>query len=282
MAAPESAAPVGGASNLAWRALSAAVFVPAVLILVKLGGLALLALVLLVVGRCTWEFYYLARSAGHGPAGRLGMALALVLCACVYVFGPSGLVWVLPAITIACLAASLLAGTRNYTTNALLTLGGVVYVGLLGSAPLLIFHRAGPDHSGDAARLVAAVFACIWLTDAAAYIFGRLWGKRKLVPSISPGKTVVGLIAGFAGGLLPLLLHGQVAFLAPVEFGGLLLLVSATGQLGDLIESAVKRDMGVKDTPALIPGHGGALDRFDSYFVAFPAAYLYIIALNIF
>ena len=125
--------------------------------------------------------------------------------------------------------------------------------------------------------MMVALFGCIWLTDTAAYGGGRRWGRRRLVPTISPGKTVVGLISGLAGGLVPLVLWRQLPAWTIPELCGLLLCVSLAGQVGDVVESAIKRDMGVKDAPALIPGHGGLLDRFDSYLFAFPAAYLYTV-----
>jgi phosphatidate cytidylyltransferase len=155
-------------------------------------------------------------------------------------------------------------------------LGGALYLGLLGSAPLLIVQAAGGAHRQEAGRLLAVLFLCIWLTDAAAYLCGRRWGRRKLAPAISPAKTTLGFWAGIGGGLLPVAFHGWLPSLAFELLLGLLLLVSLAGQLGDLVESAIKRDLGVKDAPALIPGHGGALDRFDSYLFAFPAAYLYL------
>lgn len=274
--------PASGGRNLTWRLVSACVFVPVILILVKLGGWALFLLVALVVGRCSWEFYHLAEGAGYRPARRIGPLLALGLCGQAYLAGPEGLDRVLVVSTLLCLAAALRSGPEKYAANALLSLGGVIYLGLLGSAPLLIAHQAGLVRREEAGLVVMMVFLCIWLTDSAAYICGRLWGRKKLAPAISPGKTVVGLVAGIGGGLLPLLLYRFVTFLTPVELLGLLLLSSAGGQLGDLVESAIKRDMGVKDTPALIPGHGGALDRFDSYFFAFPLAYLYLKALGVF
>ena len=128
--------------------------------------------------------------------------------------------------------------------------------------------------------MLVAVFLAIWLADSAAYFCGRRWGKKKLTPAISPGKTVVGFIGGIGGRLLPLLLHDFVPCLEPLELLGLLVLAGLGGQLGDLVESAIKRDMEVKDAPPLIPGHGGALDRFDSYFFAFPLAYLYLMAIG--
>lgn len=260
-------------SNLALRVGSACLFVPAILALAWTGGAALLALVLAVVGRGAWEFYCLAAGAGYRPQKVLGVALSLGLCAHLYLLGPSHLALALGAAVLLCMLAALKQGVEGYTARVSLTLAGVLYVGLLGSAPLLIARASGPERAG---WLLMALFGCVWLTDCAAYFCGRLWGRRKLAPRLSPGKTVAGFIGGFAGGLLPLLFHDRLAFLELAELAGLLLLVSAGGQVGDLVESALKRDLGVKDAPALIPGHGGILDRFDSYLFSFPLAYIYL------
>jgi len=268
--------PDSQASNLARRVLSAFVFVPAVVLLVESGDGSLLVLVLLIVGRGAWEFYRMGHQAGHRPARLLGLVLALGLCGYLHAVGPGQLALVIVAAALITLGAVLVQGTENYTANALLTLGGVIYLGLLGSAPLLIVRAAGPAHRQEAGHLLAVLFACIWLTDSVAYIGGHLWGRRKLAPAISPAKTVVGFFAGIGGGLLPMLLRGLLPSFTLVELVGLLLLASVGGQLGDLVESAIKRDMGVKDAPPLIPGHGGVLDRFDSYLFAFPLAYLYV------
>ena len=264
-------------SELSRRVLSALVFVPVVLGLAYTGGWALFALVAIVVGRGSWELLRLAEDAGHRPARRVGVLLALGCCA--YLQLVEVYSW-LPMIQMAAvllgLVAALFGGVKGYITNALLTLGGMIYIGLLGSAPLLLARRVGTE----APWLMVAIFGCIWLTDSFAYGGGRLWGKRRLVPSISPAKTVVGFACGLVGGLIPSILSGYLPSWSLLQMAGLLLLVSAGSQLGDLVESAIKRDLGVKDAPALIPGHGGMLDRFDSYFFAFPLAYIYTVALK--
>ena len=156
----------------------------------------------------------------------------------------------------------------------------MLFFGLLGSAPLLLVQAAGPGAEGR--HLVAVLFICIWLADSAAYFSGRQWGETKLAPTISPNKTRVGLVGGIVGSLVPMGLISLLPSFSPLALMGLLLIAGIGGQIGDLVESAIKRDVGVKDAPALIPGHGGLLDRFDSYFFAFPLAYLYVDMLAIF
>jgi phosphatidate cytidylyltransferase len=119
------------------------------------------------------------------------------------------------------------------------------------------------------------LLVCIWVSDSAAYYAGRAFGRRKLAPEISPNKTVVGSIAGILGSVLTAFLLKWVTFVTwPVYFvllSGLFL--SVIGQAGDLVESMIKRNAGVKDSGALIPGHGGILDRVDALLFTVPVFY---------
>lgn len=132
--------------------------------------------------------------------------------------------------------------------------------------------------------LLLAIFIFIWVNDTGAYLVGSRWGKRRLAPSISPKKSVEGSI----GGLLLVLLSAVILrLLLFPELSWLRILLIATvvavfGTIGDLFESSLKRQAGVKDSGKLIPGHGGILDRIDSLLLAVPAVYLLLVFLDLY
>jgi len=162
------------------------------------------------------------------------------------------------------------------------TIMGAVYPALLAFA-LFLRHLpevASPLH-GTALLLFPVVLT--WLSDTFAYFAGRMWGKKKLIPKVSPGKTVAGSLGAVIG--TPLAAVGYSILLQrfptwrmgigeALAFG---LLVSVAAQVGDLAESLLKRDVGVKDSGRLLPGHGGALDRFDSLFFTLPLGYAFFV-----
>jgi phosphatidate cytidylyltransferase len=155
---------------------------------------------------------------------------------------------------------------------AWLRAAGVPYVGLAAAA--LVWLRFDPA----VGRMnVLFVVLMVWASDIGAYLVGRFAGGPKLAPSISPGKTWSGAIGGMATAILvgAALASGSLARVALVAAG-----LSVVSQLGDLLESALKRRFGVKDSGRLIPGHGGLLDRLDGMLTAAPAAALLAMALG--
>ncbi|MCY3759905.1 MAG: phosphatidate cytidylyltransferase [Gemmatimonadetes bacterium] len=270
----------GPGPNLARRTASACVLVPGVLALTWAGGWALFALVAAIVGRSSWEFYHLAANAGYRPLKSLGILLCLGLCAQIHLAGTGHLPLAMVLATAVVLAAALRGGTDGFAARAAVTLAGVLYTGLLGSVPLLMAADRELLRGDEPGVLLGLIFVSLWITDTAAYGAGLLWGRRKLVPGISPNKTVTGAAAGLLAGLLPALLQPFAPGFSHWELAGLFLVVAASAQTGDLVQSALKRDFGVKDAPALIPGHGGFLDRFDSYFFCFPLAWAYLLLLQ--
>jgi phosphatidate cytidylyltransferase len=144
------------------------------------------------------------------------------------------------------------------------TLLGVLYIGFL--LPHLVWVRLRPD----GVAWVFFILLVVMIGDSTAYGAGRIWGKRKLLPHISPGKTVEGSIGAVCGNAATAVGRPERSL---VEIVGLALGAGALAQIGDLCESALKRAFGVKDSGWLFPGHGGMLDRLDS--VLFPSAFIY-------
>jgi phosphatidate cytidylyltransferase len=124
-------------------------------------------------------------------------------------------------------------------------------------------------------QIILVLFFTVWILDTAAYAFGRMYGKHKLVPNISPKKTVEGAIAGIVFGIISAVIFGSLIFsvFSVLKAALIGLMIAIVGQFSDLAESLMKRDADVKDSGSTIPGHGGFLDRFDSYLFAAPVLY---------
>ncbi|MFS9077893.1 phosphatidate cytidylyltransferase [Streptococcus infantis] len=163
--------------------------------------------------------------------------------------------------------------SKNYTIeDAVFPIAMSFYVGF-GFNALVDARIAGLDR--------ALLGLClVWATDSGAYLVGMKLGKRKLAPRVSPNKTIEGAIGGILAAMLATLIFMLVDSTVALPYGLYKMLVfaiffSLAGQLGDLIESAMKRHFGVKDSGKFIPGHGGVLDRFDCMLVVFPIMHLF-------
>lgn len=238
------------------RLVTAAVGIPVAAAAVWAGGWFLAAAAGVVAAVGAWEFYHLSQRAGYAPSAFLGIlgAGALPLVA------QEGIQWTLATFTVVVLAsmgAELLWRRSGVLANAAGTILGMVYVGLFGSHWVLLRGLS------QGMALMFLVLASTWCADSGAYFVGRWLGRRRLAPEVSPNKTVEGALGGVVGGLLGAAATGAWFGLpaAWVGVGGLVCALS--GQLGDLWESALKREAQVKDSGSLLPGHGGVLDRFD-------------------
>lgn len=250
------------------------------------GGLVLALLLALLAGAGAWELFRFARERGTPALDAIGIPLAALM--------PLGA----HAVRSGWLDAPLAAGGAVFValTGAVLfsrspeerplgaiaiTVFGVLYAGAtLAYAYALRHHRFVIAPSAGAV-LVFFPIALTWVSDSGAYFAGRAFGRRKLMPTVSPGKTVAGAIGAIVATMVGAWLYNSfvlrpVAQLALAPWTTLLFgaAISIVGQVGDLVESLFKREAGVKDSSRFFDAHGGVLDRLDSLYFAIPVAYL--------
>lgn len=287
-------------TELTQRLIVAAIGIPIVVVAVYIGRWAMGPALAFLAGGAAWEFYRLAERRGVRPIRLPGVAgaaaLVLVATALPSVALASPVLWTSAMVLL--LVLSLLAiWERGVEGQPLLavavtTLGALLPGGAMAYAVFLRHLHVGPNTTAiphDTWRalagftLVAYPLAVTWMTDSAAFFAGKKWGKRRLIPSVSPGKTVVGAVAGLFGGVLGGWAVAQLLCVMWLEIplhpalgalGGLL--IAAVSQAGDLAESVWKREAGVKDSGAFFPGHGGILDRVDSLLFTIPAGYWWL------
>ena len=230
-----------------------------------------------LVGGGTLEFYKMQQEKGLQPWVIPGVAASLLWCGSVYFYGVGTLVIPL-AVLIGLIVLTGSGFGGDLFANIESTLIGILYVGVLASFAYEVrsasFEGITPN---ETAAFSILILASIWVSDTAGYFAGRAFGRRHPFPDISPGKTEAGFIGGIIG-TLGLILYGstQFEFLSLWHGVGLGLVVGFGAPFGDLVESMIKRDAGVKDASAVIPGHGGVLDRFDSFLFVFPLVYVYL------
>jgi phosphatidate cytidylyltransferase len=280
--------PRGGESVASWRELArragtAAWGMPLVVAIVLLGGYWLLAGVaaLIVIGLL--EFYRMAARAGYQPIWEAGLAAGIWLTAAAA--WPAG--WpaqweplVLPGLLFYTILTQLRRGHPDRAlVNTGLTVLGVLYVAYLAS--YIIRLRALPLAAGGPSSPIPTllVICAVWAADTAAYFVGLSVGRHKLLPRVSPHKSREGAAAGIAAGVIAGLLMAWVAAalfhaaLPAAVAAGVGALCAAASIVGDLWESSIKREVGVKDAGRVLPGHGGMLDRFDGLLFAGVAGY---------
>ena len=264
---------------LAQRAAIAAVGIPLVVTIVAFGPAWLftgLVLGLVLIGQ--WELYRMFARVGVRADVGSGLFLGGLV---VLAFALDGATrpWLVPLALSVAVAGTLALGLRRVVGPRLdsagiaLTLLGICYCAwLLGHA---IWLRALPHGAG----LTLLVLAVTWCGETAAYFVGRRWGRRKLAPRISPGKTVEGgiaqMLASVAAGVVAAL-WAPLPGITPLHGLGIGVTLGLLAQLGDLAESFLKRNAETKDASGLIPGHGGLLDRLDSLLFNVPALYYYL------
>lgn len=279
-------------SELARRILFAVIAAPLGVAIIYWGGAPLATLLAVLTALAAWELCRIARAGGAEPFDVVAIVAAAAVPLIVHgthlrVLVPT---WTYAALAmLAVFAASIfLRGPeRRPLLSAATTVVAVAYVSLLSYAYALRYDDYVVDARGGTA-LVMLPILLTWASDVGAYAFGRMFGKRKLIPSVSPGKTIAGAIGGLVLSMIiavvyvDFVLHPLAQLMltipAAIVFGAV---VSIVAQIGDLFESLLKREAGVKDSSTLLPGHGGVLDRFDSMLFVLPVAALLLHALLI-
>jgi len=245
------------------------------------GGVLFLLLIDAVIFCGLREFYLLMEARGYRPYKFIGILCGLLLSWYVYT-GGAALSLLLSVILLVVMTSELFRrDMSNSLVHISVTVFGVLYVGWLASHLVLLRELPnavdGLDYSFGT-RCLGLVAAVTWANDILAYLVGVAVGSRPLLPRVSPKKSVEGAIGGLVGATLAGWLSASTfaGFLSPVEgvllgaFGGVL------AQIGDMVESLLKRDAGIKDSARMLPGHGGVLDRFDSLLFTAPMFYYYL------
>jgi len=245
------------AHNLILRIVSALVLAPLALAAAYAGGLAFICFWCVAATAVLWEWIALVIGSTNLPAFLVGVVALAISASMVALDHP---ITALLVVALGALAGAVFVRADRRVAVA----SGVIYAGVMLLAPTLL--RAG-DRLGFVA--IVFLFAIVWTTDIFGYFFGRALGGPKLAPAISPKKTWSGAIAGIAGAAIAALL--MASFIAgtnwfPIVF--IAILLSVVAQIGDLVESGLKRHFGVKDSSQLIPGHGGFMDRLDGFWAA--------------
>ena len=281
-------------SELTRRVLFSLVAIPVALGAIWYGDWALAALLAIAAALGAHEYFGIARAAGQQPFATAGAALAGLVPIALHArrlgvySGDLGTIALVILLVI--FAASIWRRWPDgKPLGAVATTGfGIAYAGAtLGYGYLLRYHPYAVGRIAGAA-LLALPLILTWTSDIGAYFVGRALGRRKLIPAVSPGKTIAGAVGSLVLCMIVawayqrwVLVPQATLALRPVivasgASGALLFgaIVSVAAQVGDLAESLIKRESGVKDSSHLLPGHGGVLDRLDSLFFVLPVAYL--------
>jgi phosphatidate cytidylyltransferase len=266
--------------DLAARLITGAILAAVGLLAFVIGRAGTAVLVTVIVAAAAFELFEGFRRAGFQPATLLGLLGSLSLVGIAYNHGERAF----PLVTAVVVGFTLFWYLAKVVharpmVNAAVTIFGFAYVGILGgfAGLLLIF----PDGVG----MIIGLVLCAVSYDVAGYFVGSRMGHRPLMPDVSPNKTVEGLVGGMAASVLMGAIVGVILSLHPWNSlgHGLLLgiVVAIFAPLGDLVESMLKRDLGLKDFGTLLPGHGGVLDRFDAMLFCLPAVYYLVVALGL-
>ena len=276
-------------TNMIMRAFTGVLFVT-IMVTCFFQPIAMVFLFALITCLSLWEYSGLVNNIEDVTINRFistvaGVYLFLAISAVNSGFVQTNAVFMPYLLTIIYLFVSeLYTKNKNAVHDLSYTMLGQMYVALpLSMINVLAFRTATDGNIHFYYLLPLSVFIFLWTSDTGAYCVGSLFGKHKLFPRISPAKSWEGSIGGgtlvlFAAFLVSILdqSYGNLSGLNTLQWLGLGLVVTISGTWGDLVESLIKRTLGIKDSGTILPGHGGMLDRFDSSLLAIPASAVYI------
>ena len=267
-------------SSLIKRILVSIIGIPLIFLLIWIGGWYFTALIALISVLALHEYYQLCEKKGARPLKILGVVLGALLVVS-FKFTNSETILVLFSIfSLLIMAVGLFRNKGSAILDNAVTISGLLYPTVL-FAFLILIRESGqwlnqPD--GYGAKWLYAILLATWICDTAAYFIGSAIGKHKLFQRVSPNKTIEGAVAGLVFALITMWVV-NITFFPEVQLQHLLIvgaICGSFGQLGDLVESKIKRDAAQKDSSNLLPGHGGLLDRFDTLFMTAPIIYFYL------
>ena len=251
------------------RIISALILLPILLYILINGGLPLFIGVSIVSIMGLKEFYNAFSVKEYNPLSKIGYILSIFVT--VIFFFDFTNIYLGALVFVVFLFSCILIVLKKYNVMDLsITFMGIIYITYCLNHIILIKNTPN-------SKYIWLIFIIAWVSDTAAYFSGYFFGKTKLIPQISPKKTVEGSIGGIVGSTMACILFGFLFKESLINMVIIGVIGSVISQIGDLFASAIKRFLGIKDYGKLIPGHGGILDRFDSIFFTAPFVYYYVV-----
>jgi len=294
-------------NELSKRIIVSLVGIPLAIFIIFSGGWLFAISIIIISSIGLWEFFGFAEKKGVKTYTRFGIISNILLMALIFYLlqlsqTETFAFWLFISIAVMIvilliLLIALFSSKPNSLLNAITTLGGIIYVSFTFMFLIILreFGNVGQIISrtpsdiqifltGKEANFFLSILISIWICDSAAYFTGKSIGKHKLFPSVSPKKTWEGAIGGFIFAVISFIIAANLSILIdgfPLQHSIVIgIIIGIFGQTGDLAQSKLKRDAGVKDSSAIIPGHGGILDRFDSIMFVVPIVVIYLIIIS--